>query len=98
MIFSEYLKNINSFIHEPTQQEWYGRLKSGVAEGVGAFEDIAELKKQLILAEFEKRVRTEELKAWYGSSDENILFQGTSISSLTIPGSSCKSERMQPNP
>ena len=30
-------------------------------------------------------IRTEELKAWYGAPDGNELFQGTSVTSLTVP-------------
>jgi hypothetical protein len=35
--------------------------------------------------EFRDRVRTEEVKAWYSEPEDDSLFQGTSVSSLTIP-------------
>ena len=34
---------------------------------------------------FRDSIRTEELKAWYGEPEGNSLFQGTFVSSLTIP-------------
>ena len=39
----------------------------------------------MLYEEFERRIRTEELKGWYSTPDSGELFQGTSVSSLVVP-------------
>ena len=62
------------------QEVWDKRLE----ESVLSFRNSSQ-KPALLYEEFERRVRTEELKAWYSSPDPGDLFQGTSVSSLVIP-------------
>lgn len=83
--------NLTSYIqlldieNDPVQQEWYERFSKGVRKGQNLFEN-ATLKKQASFKSmFDLWVQTEELKAWYGEPENGSLFQGTSISSLTIP-------------
>lgn len=76
------LKNINEL---ETQRAWYARLEEQVVKGVSLYEDLDEIQWQLLSNEFQNRIRTEELKAWYGAPEGESLFQGTSVSSLTIP-------------
>jgi hypothetical protein len=62
------------------QEVWDKRLE----ERMLSFRNSSQ-KPALLYEEFERRVRTEELKAWYSSPDPGDLFQGTSVSSLVIP-------------
>ena len=48
------------------------------------YDSLSNCVKNRIANEFQNRIRTEELKAWYGSPEGDSIFQGTSISSLTI--------------
>ena len=85
MMLSEYLKKLDDSLSVQSQLDWYQKLKERSREGLSLFENANYKKQEEIRGEFRNRVRTEELKAWYGAPDGDILFQGTSISSLTIP-------------
>ncbi|OVE81655.1 hypothetical protein BVY03_03380 [bacterium K02(2017)] len=96
MIISEYLKEINSDnfsqdkdeeiqIYQKRQSEWNHNLKKTVQKGHLIYEQASTEKRNQFQDLFNKWVRTEELKAWYGSPEGESVFQGTSISSLTIP-------------
>ncbi|MBF0520505.1 MAG: hypothetical protein HQK88_12765 [Nitrospirae bacterium] len=71
-------------MHEPVQREWLKRLFNKAGQGCSLFSDAGD--KAEIHEEFRNRIRTEEIKAWYSCQEGDSLFQGTSISSLTIPG------------
>ena len=70
---------------DPVQQEWYERFTTGVRKGQSLFENATPKKQASFKSMFDLWVQTEELKAWYGEPEKGSLFQGTSISSLTIP-------------
>lgn len=84
MNLSDYLGQLNVAV-SPLQQEWYERFEKGVRKGHELFEGADSEKQKLYMAIFDKSVRTEELKAWYGEPEGASLFQGTSVSSLTVP-------------
>lgn len=67
------------------QQRWFRALRDRVGEGAATYMDNPPETRRMIESEFQNRVRTEEIKAWYGSPEGDSVFQGTSISSLTIP-------------
>lgn len=80
---------LNQYLHEsdtapvaPKQEQWDKRLQ----ERISLFQNMSK-KPSLLYQEFNNRVRTEELKAWYSTPDPGDLFQGTSVSSLVIPTS-----------
>lgn len=81
----DYLQNIDDHLSRPEQLAWYTKLRAGVEKGLSIHDNIPDDRRQKIKGELERRIRTEELKAWYGSPEGDMLFQGTSISSLTIP-------------
>ena len=86
MNLCQYLKEYNDIIlNDPLQAIWYDKLKCQVREGIKVLDGLASFEKRTILDEFLNRVRTEEVKAWYSAPDGDTLFQGTSVSSLTIP-------------
>lgn len=85
MMLSEYLKKLDNLTSSRTQLDWFEKLEKRSKEAFYFFENADSSERVRIKEEFTNRVRTEELKAWYGSPDGAILFQGTSISSLTIP-------------
>ena len=86
MKLADYLEHLNYATKEdPDQAEWYGKLYREVEKGIHLFNAASQQRKSDLLREFENRIRTEEIKAWYSSPDGDTLFQGTSISSLTIP-------------
>jgi hypothetical protein len=83
--------NLTSYIqlldieNDPVQQEWYERFTKGVRKGQSLFKNATPKKQASFKSMFDLWVQTEELKAWYGEPENGSLFQGTSISSLTIP-------------
>ncbi|MBW2184605.1 MAG: hypothetical protein JRF49_12180 [Deltaproteobacteria bacterium] len=86
MILSKYLEGLDSpGDNAASQTTWYEKLNHKVSEGQALFQKADALGKSALLEEFRNRVRTEEIKAWYGAPEGESLFQGTSISSLTIP-------------
>lgn len=87
---ADYLALLAPRLAEPLQQGWFDRLRDGVAGGQARLETASPERRRQWRAAFEQRVRTEELKAWYGAPERGSLFQGTSVSSLTLP---CELER-----
>jgi hypothetical protein len=86
MILSKYLEGLDSPGSNGTSQTaWYEKLNHKVSEGLALFQKADALRRSALLEEFRNRVRTEEIKAWYGAPEGESLFQGTSITSLTIP-------------
>lgn len=75
----------NSGSEKLDQDKWFRKLRNVVQEGQQCYLDSSEEEKKAVESFFRDRVRTEELKAWYGAPDSESLFQGTSVSSLTIP-------------
>jgi len=66
------------------QTDWYRKLKDQLAKADGLIRTgPAEQMRQLNQI-FWNWVRTEEIKAWYGEPDDGSLFQGTSVTSLTV--------------
>ncbi len=69
----------------PAPSHWYKRLGDGAAAGREIYSGAhKELRRQIDTA-FRDLVRTEEVKAWYGEPENGSLFQGTSVSALTVP-------------
>ena len=85
MTLSEYLKKIDGVLSSKEQQVWLEKLEKRTMEGFQLFESAGEDVRLKISDIFRDRVRTEEIKAWYSEPQGDSLFQGTSISSLTIP-------------
>jgi len=85
MILSEYLRGVDGILKRQEQQAWFEKLEKGARKGFQLFESADEYVRQKISDIFRDRVRTEEIKAWYSEPHGDSLFQGTSISSLTIP-------------
>jgi len=81
--FSKYLDAVDKEIGSDRQERWYKQLRTGVEAGGLLLEDHSRAAK--LSQAFWSWVRTEELKAWYGEQDGDSLFQGTSVTSLTIP-------------
>lgn len=81
------LKNYLSALNHPDaeQSAWYASLRKKIEKGAHIFETADQIKREQLQNELRNRMRTEELKAWYSAPEGNSLFQGTSISSLTIP-------------
>ena len=88
-----YLSNLdsdsNALLHQEdlkeTQQLWFDRLDENVRSGLELFQLSSEGNRNKYMSFFWNCVQTEKLKAWYGAPDKGDLFQGTSISSLTVP-------------
>jgi len=85
MILSDYLKLLDRYSNNPQQVSWNKKLAERVKNGFSLFGGSNDEERSRLLREFSNRVRTEELKAWYSCPEGKVLFQGTSISSLTIP-------------
>lgn len=82
--FYENCSHQKNFFNEE-QVRWYRKLKEQVAKGQDIFNISDENQRRAMHDYFKQCIHTEELKAWYGSPEGDSLFQGTSISSLTIP-------------
>jgi hypothetical protein len=80
-----YLKELNPILMEPEQQRWFDDLRERAQSGSTTFNAMRSSQQTKLRALFDESVRTEELKAWYGEPQDGSLFQGTSVSSLTIP-------------
>lgn len=80
-----YLKKLDGILEKDAQKRWFTRLSSRVKGGLQLYRRASESKRCSIQKEFINRLRTEEIKAWYSEPEGNSLFQGTSVSSLTIP-------------
>ncbi len=80
MRLNQYLYESKIAPLDPKQEAWDKRLEERVLSYHNSFQ-----KPPLLYEEFERRIRTEELKAWYSSPNPGDLFQGTSVSSLVIP-------------
>ncbi|MBF0369122.1 MAG: hypothetical protein HQL52_06665 [Magnetococcales bacterium] len=85
MNLKDYLAQLDDQPADPQQQAWYAQLEAKVTQGRGLFESSSPQQQALYHTLFNQWVRTEELKAWYGEPERGALFQGTSVSSLTIP-------------
>ncbi|HOW43063.1 MAG TPA: hypothetical protein P5110_08555 [Candidatus Omnitrophota bacterium] len=90
MTLADYLKTGSTIALRPEQEAWTARLSRTASRGLSRYKKAAREQKERAFAAFMSRVRTEELKAWYSSPENDSLFQGTSISSLTIP---CEMDR-----
>jgi hypothetical protein len=82
---ADYLSNLSSDTFCEQQNIWYDKLTSKIESGIELYNNADTEIKELYQSIFQYQVRTEELKAWYGSPSEGSLFQGTSVTSLTIP-------------
>ena len=85
MTLNEYLKKIDRVLSSQEQQAWLEKLEKRTMEGFQLFASADKDGRLEISDNFRDRVRTEEIKAWYSEPHGDSLFQGTSISSLTIP-------------
>ncbi len=82
---TEYLREIESVRADDNQKAWFKTLKEKCLAGKESFENGDAGLRDRMMDLFNRKVRTEELKAWYGTREGDSLFQGTSVSSLTIP-------------
>jgi len=85
MNLTSYLKIADYIIGNDEQQKWNETLKTKVLKGIEIYKSASTDKKRKIWDDIQGRIRTEEIKAWYSTPQGESLFQGTSISSLTIP-------------
>jgi len=85
MNLSAYLNKTNEILNRTEQRNWLAKLDERIKVGGESYRQASEGDKHRLHHEFLNRVRTEEIKAWYGAPEGNTLFQGTSISSLIIP-------------
>ncbi len=69
----------------PASSHWYEQLAAGAAAGRELYTGANEGLRRQIHTVFRDWVRTEEVKAWYGEPENGSLFQGTSVSALTVP-------------
>jgi len=85
-MFSDFLDDLDgSLLQDAGQIPWNNALSEKIAKGRALFEGADTKKKELYSSVMRDWIRTEELKAWYGAPDSNELFQGTSVTSLTVP-------------
>ena len=87
MKLKDYLKGASEYTENSSWLEWRTILEGRLRENSTLYESLSTYEKNRTAAEFQNRIRTEELKAWYGSPEGESIFQGTSISSLTIRAS-----------
>ena len=85
MIFNEYIKLTDGYIDNSMQSKWYKKVEEKCRVGREIVDSLSIKEIDDVLYEFNSRIRTEELKAWYGAPDSDALFQGTSVSALTVP-------------
>lgn len=85
MSLAEYLAELQAVGQIGVQARWYARLGEQVKKGEALWVNASLEQKAIWENELQNWIRTEELKAWYGAPEDGSLFQGTSISSLTIP-------------
>lgn len=83
MKLAEYLLGLKDDFQ--LQAEWRQQLKSGFDQGSALLAGASPAKRQLYANLFRDWVRTEETKAWYSEPEKGSLFQGTSVTSLTVP-------------
>lgn len=85
MRLDEYLKPIDGIVRDKEQRRWFLGLEEKARKGWALYRALRKDEKNDIWDEFRNRSRTEEIKAWYSAPEGDTLFQGTSISSLSIP-------------
>lgn len=85
MRLDQYLKPIDEIVKKDEQRQWFLSLEAKAKKGWAFYQSLKEDEKKEIWDEFRNRSRTEEIKAWYSEPQGDMLFQGTSISSLSIP-------------
>ena len=76
---ASYLKRTDEKINTEEQKKWFKKLKTKTEEGVEIYKKSTDETKRNICLDIQNRIRTEEIKAWYSTPQENSLFQGTSI-------------------
>jgi len=85
-MFSRYLDDLDqSLSDDKNQSQWRAELDQKVSLGRSLIDGADEGRLALRRAVMRNWTRTEELKAWYGAPDGSELFQGTSVTSITIP-------------
>jgi len=80
-----YLEKTTGIVLRKEQKTWFHKLEEKVKASIQLYQAADESTRHRLHADFRNRVRTEEIKAWYSAPEGDSLFQGTSISSLTIP-------------
>lgn len=86
MKLSTYLKQLDKLIiKDDRQKKWFERLSQQIKASSELRQKLSFKEEGNLMWLFINRIRTEEIKAWYSSPEEESLFQGTSISSITIP-------------
>ena len=84
MKLKDYLKGASEYTANSSWLGWRSTLEKRLKKNSTLYDSLPNCVKNRIANEFQNRIRTEELKAWYGSPEGDSIFQGTSISSLTI--------------
>lgn len=82
---SDYLAILPPPHSDDSGRGWIGRLQEGVKAGEAILRTASPERQRQLCSAFDRNVRTEEIKAWYSEPERGSLFQGTSISSLTLP-------------
>jgi hypothetical protein len=85
MDLAGYLAPIASLTRREKQKSWFLELEERVKAALELYGALDERARQCVWDELRNRIRTEEVKAWYCEPEQGSLFQGTSISSLTVP-------------
>jgi len=85
MTLARYLSELDDVLGEPEQKVWFEKFINKVKEGDSLYHELSEQKRSDLLYEFNKDFTTQGIKAGQSEPKGNSLFQGTSISSLTIP-------------
>jgi len=82
----DYLGEVGSIGISARQKDWLSKLERQIAGGREILKESSKSEMDTLNQLFWNWVRTEELKAWYGEPEKKSLFQGTSVTALTIPG------------
>jgi len=85
MTLASYLRKTDDILTRNEQKRWFAGLEETAKKGIQQFQSASAEVQNGIIGALKDRIRTEEIKAWYSAPEGNSLFQGTSISSLTIP-------------
>jgi len=83
--FADYLGELTPDRFCSEQAAWYEKLKRAVSSGRQFHDRASTGERERIDGIFRDWVRTEEIKAWYSEPERGSLFQGPSVSSLTVP-------------
>lgn len=82
---ASYLSLLDGASKNEAQTAWYKRLETTVSSAMARYAVLSSAERKSLHRTFDDWVRTEEIKAWYSEPDEKGLFQGTSVTSISLP-------------